>query len=490
MFQIMTRSLVLVNGSCYGRCRTIRRLLLLPHHHKRPAVLSSSSRRIRSIIPPPPQQTHHAAAANAVRYQFTKAGISASSSRSSAAAAPNSSNDNDKSASADDVQHLRAQRQNWRIFKTLIEHVWPTTSTTTTAAANASKNKQRVLGSLGLMIAGKAVTIQVPYIFKNLVDTLPTVDVVATTAAVTDATTTAAAGLPVALLLGYGVSRFAASGFQEWRNAVFAHVAQDAIRNVGRSVFDHVHNQLDLQFHLSRNTGQLSRILDRGQRSISFVLNAMVFHIGPTVLEVSLVTTLMGWQFGAGHVAVVLATVTSYVGFTLAVTSWYVKSTVYSIGCFFVLYNSAACKLSLSSPTPTQTSYHRRTKFRREMNRLDNQASGRVVDSLLNYETVQYFNNTQHESERYEQSLRGYQEAALDSTRSLALLNVGQSVIFSAGLTSIMWLTANQILAGTATVGDLVLVNGLLFQLSVRKYYTIKGLSTLLRKGWIKDLSE
>lgn len=104
------------------------------------------------------------------------------------------------------------------------------------------------------------------------------------------------------------------------------------------------------------------------------------------------------------------------------------------------------------------------------MNRLENQASGRVVDSLLNYETVQYFNNTQHESDRYEQSLRGYQQAALESTRSLALLNVGQSVIFSAGLTSIMWLTANQILAGTATVGDLVLVNGLLFQLSVRKY--------------------
>ena len=131
--------------------------------------------------------------------------------------------------------------------------------------------------------------------------------------------------------------------------------------------------------------------------------------------------------------AVVAATVTGYTGFTFAVTSW-------------------------------------RTKFRREMNRLENQASGRVVDSLLNYETVQYFNNAPHEGERYETSLKGYQQAALESQKSLSLLNAGQAVIFSVGLTAVMWLTSNQILEGTATVGDLVLVNGLLFQLSVRTY--------------------
>ena len=352
-----------------------------------------------------------------------------------------------------------------RIAKTLWQHVWPTskrdggtsgnaavinqsTPTATSATATAvdsadqkdwmalttktndeddkvvKKRKQRVLASLGLMVAGKAVGIQVPYLFKHLVDSMPSEVLVNVTSHADPVTT-----LPLVVLLGYGVSRAATSGFQEWRNAVFAHVAQDAIRKVGRSVFDHVHN-LDMQFHLGRNTGQLSRILDRGNRSISVVLNAMVFHVVPTTLEVTLVASLLGYQMGAGHAAVVLGTIGAYTGFTVGITQW-------------------------------------RTQFRRDMNRLDNEASGRVVDSLLNYETVQYFNNAKYEGERYEDSLRGYQQAALQAQQSLSLLNFGQSAIFSVGLTSIMLLTSNQILEGTATVGDLVLVNGLLFQLSV-----------------------
>lgn len=294
------------------------------------------------------------------------------------------------------------------------------------------------------MVAGKAVTIQVPFLFKYLVDALPAAhtelvanaaaaDPSAAAAVVVVLGTTATTALPMALLLGYGASRAASAGLTEYRNSVFHVVAQDAIRTVGRQVLDHV-MLLDLQFHLSRSTGQLNRVLDRGQRSISFVLNAMVFHIGPTVLEVSLVTGLMAHQFGSAHAAVVIATVCSYTTFTFAVSTW-------------------------------------RTKFRREMNRLENQASGRVVDSLLNYETVHYFNNTRHEGERYEASLRGQQASSLEAQHSLSLLNVGQAVIFSVGLTSVMWLTSNQILAGTATVGDLVLVNGLLFQLSVRTYH-------------------
>jgi ABC-type transport system involved in Fe-S cluster assembly fused permease/ATPase subunit len=142
----------------------------------------------------------------------------------------------------------------------------------------------------------------------------------------------------------------------------------------------------------------------------------------------------MGYQFGSAHSGVVLATIGSYVGFTVAVSTW-------------------------------------RTKFRREMNRLENQASARVVDSLVNYETVQYFNNARYEGERYEASLRGYQKAALEAQESLSLLNFGQTAIFSAGLTGVMWLTSQQILEGTATVGDLVLVNGLLFQLSVPLFF-------------------
>lgn len=323
-------------------------------------------------------------------------------------------------------------QEQFRIAKTLLHYVWPITDAVSAAdEADVKLRKQRVVASLGLMLAGKAVTIQVPFLFKNLVDSLPLADNAAAMASADP--TVAAAGLPVALLLGYGVSRAASSGFQEWRNAVFAHVAQDTIRKVGATVFCHVH-KLDMQFHLSRNTGQLSRVLDRGQRSISFILNAMVFHIAPTVLEVSLVTGLMAYNFGAAHSGVVLGTVATYLGFTIGVSQW-------------------------------------RTKFRREMNRLENQASGRVVDSLLNYETVQYFNNSDHEVERYEKSLRGYQEAALQSQQSLTLLNVGQAAIFSAGLTGVMWLTADQVMAGTATVGDLVLVNGLLFQLSVPLFF-------------------
>jgi ATP-binding cassette, subfamily B (MDR/TAP), member 7 len=320
----------------------------------------------------------------------------------------------------------------------LLHHIWPSKPSQLSAAEEGDSNeteareewaavvrrrKQRVVASLGLMAAGKVVTIQIPYVFKGLVDAMATIPLDASSAAVaTVAATAPAAAFPVALLLGYGVSRAAAAAFQEYRNVVFAVVAQDAIRTAGRTVFDHVH-ALDLQFHLSRSTGQLSRILDRGQRSIAFILNAMVFHVGPTLLEVGLVTSIFWYQFGPAHAAVVGGTVGGYVAFTFAVTTW-------------------------------------RTKFRREMNRLENQASGRVVDSLLNYETVQYFNNTAHEGTRYEESLRGYQNASLEAQQSLSLLNVGQAVIFSAGLTTVMWLTANQIQAGTATVGDLVLVVG------------------------------
>jgi len=319
-----------------------------------------------------------------------------------------------------------------RIPKTLAKHVWPSDD-----SHESKERKKQVVLALSLMLAGKGVTIQVPYIFKSLVDAL---QIDATTAIETAAsltpntldltTMTTTAGIPViATLMGYGMSRAAASGFQELRNAVFANVTQKAIRDVGRSVFQHIHT-LDMQFHLSKNTGKVSRILDRGNSSISFVLNAMVFHVAPTTVEVGLVTGLVYYQFGISHATVVLATIATYTAFTAGITQW-------------------------------------RTKFRRDMNRLENQASSRVVDSLVNYETVQFFNNLPHEVERYEQSLKGYQKAAIQAQESLSLLNFGQGAILSVGMTGIMILTAQQIVDGTASVGDLVLVNGLLFQLSV-----------------------
>jgi ATP-binding cassette subfamily B (MDR/TAP) protein 7 len=311
-----------------------------------------------------------------------------------------------------------------RIVKTLSAHVWPSDG-----SPKSELTKKRVLASMGLMVGGKLVTIQVPYIFKHLVDSLSVIDGAAVAAVDPNVVVMASSTPILAMVLGYGMSRAASSAFNEYRNAVFSHVAQQAIRKVGCSVFDHVH-QLDLNFHLSKNTGQISRILDRGNRSISFVLNAMVFHALPTTVEVGLVTGLVAYSFGGAHAGVVLATIGAYTGFTFGVTQW-------------------------------------RTKFRRDMNRLENQASGRVVDSLINYETVQYFNNMPHESERYESSLKGYQQAALQAQQSLSLLNFGQTAIFSVGLTGIMYLTTQQIIDGTATVGDLVLVNGLLFQLSV-----------------------
>ena len=313
-----------------------------------------------------------------------------------------------------------------RIARTLFHYVWPQDST----SEEDQKRKNRVMLSLGLMVSGKVVTIQVPFLFKYLVDSMPTDVGVNVLLDNPEAVATATlSGFPLALLMGYGISRITTSGMNEYRNAVFAHVAQDAIRKVGRKVFDHIH-QLDMQYHLARNTGQLSRVLDRGNRSISFILNAMVFNIVPTALEVSVVAGLMGYHFGAAHASVVFGTIAAYTGYTVAVTQW-------------------------------------RTQFRRDMNRLENEASGRVVDSLLNYETVQYFDNAVYEGKRYEESLKGYQGAALQAQQSLSLLNFGQAAIFSVGLTSIMYLTAEQVMAGTATVGDLVLVNGLLFQLSI-----------------------
>jgi ABC transporter transmembrane region len=376
------------------------------------------------------------------------------------------------------------QSNYWRMVLSLGQHLWPTTSTVTTTTTTTRSDptdavvvpttgkkqlitattheqnvqlKQRVVLSLGLMMAAKAITIQVPFVFKHLVDSLPpaTTNTMMMMEESIHTTTTAAAAsssnlidtavmldpsvaastgaiIPISLLLGYGISRATAVTLQELRNTIFHVVVQDAIRNIGCQVLNHT-LRLDLQFHLSRNTGQLSRTMEHGLRSIGTVLNSMVFHIVPTVLEVALVTGIMSYQFGSAHASVVLATVISYTAFTFAVTSW-------------------------------------RTKFRREMNRLATEASGRTVDSFLNFETVQNFNNVQHEGDRYEKTMKAFSASSLEAQQSLSFLNIGQSAIFSVGLTAVMWLTYDQILTGQATVGDLVLANGLLFQVSVRTY--------------------
>ena len=210
---------------------------------------------------------------------------------------------------------------------------------------------------------------------------------------------------------------------------MFARVTYGAIRSVGLRVFTHLH-ELDLRYHLSRQTGALNRTIDRGVRGISFILTSMVFNVLPTAVEIALVAGVLSYSYGAPYAALVGATVATYSAFTLGVTQW-------------------------------------RTRFRQEMNRMEAQGSSRSVDALINYETVKLFNNEAHERARYDDCLRGVQASSIQTQTSLSALNFGQNAIFSAALSAAMVMAGHGVAAGTLTVGDLVMINGLLFQLSL-----------------------
>jgi ATP-binding cassette, subfamily B (MDR/TAP), member 7 len=231
------------------------------------------------------------------------------------------------------------------------------------------------------------------------------------------------------IVVAYGATRIGATLFQELRNAVFASVAQKAIRRVAGSVYEHL-LRLDLNFHLSRQTGGLTRAIDRGTKGISFLLTSMVFHILPTALEISLVCGILTYQYGAQFAAITATTMIAYSAFTIATTSW-------------------------------------RTKFRKQANAADNKAATVAVDSLINYEAVKYFNNELHEVKRYDMALQQYEKASIKVATSLAYLNTGQNIIFSSALTAMMYLACSGVAQGNLTVGDLVMVNQLVFQLSV-----------------------
>eukprot|EP00850_Spirogloea_muscicola_P001318 SM000005S17115 [mRNA] locus=s5:270748:275529:- [translate_table: standard] len=310
-----------------------------------------------------------------------------------------------------------------RILRTLSAYLWP---------RDNPELQRRVAGSLGLLVGSKVLNIQVPFFFKYVVDTLSaSVGAAGATAAAASSHPLLwlAASSPPALLLGYGAARAGSAACNELRNAIFAKVAQGTIRQVAKKVFLHLHN-LDLSYHLSRQTGALSRTIDRGTRGINFILSSMVFNVVPTVLEITLVAGILAWKFGSPFALITSATVAAYTAFTLVVTQW-------------------------------------RTKFRQQMNQADNAASSRAVDSLINYETVKYFNNEALEAERYDKYLRDYEDASLKTQTSLSLLNFGQNAIFSSALVAAMIMCSNGIVAGTMSIGDLVMVNGLLFQLSL-----------------------
>ncbi|KAL6117791.1 abcb7 [Pungitius sinensis] len=316
-----------------------------------------------------------------------------------------------------DPKNVLNEVNSTQILSAMLSYVWP---------KDRPDLRARVAISLGLLAGAKMTNVTVPFMFKYAVDELNQMS--GHMLHLNDAPTTVAT-MATAMLIGYGASRACAAFFNELRNTVFGKVAQSSIRRIAKNVFLHLHN-LDLGFHLSRQTGALSKAIDRGTRGISFVLSALVFNLGPTVFEMGLVSAILYYKCGGQFAAVSLGTLSAYTLFTVLVTQW-------------------------------------RTRFRIEMNKADNEAGNAAIDSLLNYETVKYFNNEKYEAEKYDSYLKVYESSSLKTTYTLAMLNFGQSAIFSVGLTGIMVLASKGIAAGTMTVGDLVMVNGLLFQLSL-----------------------
>jgi ATP-binding cassette subfamily B protein len=294
-----------------------------------------------------------------------------------------------------------------RALKGLGPYLWP---------RDSIELRVRVVLAMALLIAGKLVNITVPLFYKQAVDALSGAG-----------TAGAVIAVPVGLILAYGLARVTSQGFNELRNGVFAKVAQRAVRRIALSAFRHIHS-LSLRFHLDRRTGGLARAVERGIAGIEFLLSFMLFNVIPTLFEILVVSAILwrlyNWQFAA----VTLATIVTYIGFTFVITDW-------------------------------------RVRFRREMNERNSEANTKSVDSLLNYETVKYFANEEHEAQRYDRALQAYERAAVKSETTLALLNVGQGGIIASGLIGIMLLAGQGVAAGRMTIGDFVLVNAYLIQL-------------------------
>ncbi|OQD82394.1 hypothetical protein PENANT_c021G06214 [Penicillium antarcticum] len=303
------------------------------------------------------------------------------------------------------------RKADWAIMREMAKYLWPKDDWGT---------KLRVGTALSLLVGAKILNVEIPFYFKSIVDSM-NVDF-----ASIGGTAYTVAG---SMIIAYGVTRIGATVFQELRNAVFASVAQKAIRKVASNVFEHL-LRLDLNFHLSRQTGGLTRAIDRGTKGISFLLTSMVFHVVPTALEISLVCGILTYQYGLQFAAITTTTMIAYTAFTITTTAW-------------------------------------RTKFRRQANAADNRGATVAVDSLINYEAVKYFNNEKFEVARYGNALKSYEDASIKVTTSLAFLNSGQNMIFSSALAAMMYLACDGVATGALTVGDLVMVNQLVFQLSV-----------------------
>jgi ATP-binding cassette subfamily B protein len=287
----------------------------------------------------------------------------------------------------------------------LLPHLWP---------RDRLEIRARVIVALALLAAAKVTNVFVPILYKQAVDVLT-------------AEGAAVIVLPLGILFAYGLVRVLALAFGELRDAVFAKVAQRAVRTVALETFRHLH-RLALRFHLDRRTGGLSRAIERGTKGIEFLLTFMLFNVLPTLFEVLLVCGILWWLYDFSFAAVTFVTIAGYICFTLVVTEW-------------------------------------RLKYRREMNRMDGEANTKAIDSLLNYETVKYFGNEEHEARRFDGALRRYERAAVKSKSSLSLLNIGQGAIIAGGLTLVMIMAGQGVVTGNMTIGDFVLVNAYLVQL-------------------------
>ncbi len=297
-----------------------------------------------------------------------------------------------------------------RTLTTLLPYLWPT---------GRSDLRARVIVALICLVLAKATNVIVPLLLGDAVDDLSNLQT----------EKDLWLGIPLAIILAYGLFRLSTLAFNQLRDALFARVAQHAVRTLARQVFDHLH-ALSIRFHLSRKTGALNRFIDRGTNSVQFLLSFVAFNIAPTVIEVLLVGAILWALFGFAYTLVTLITIVAYVWLTFVITTW-------------------------------------RTRIRRQMNEAENDIGTRTVDSLLNFETVRYFNNEQHEVTRLDEALAQYERAAIRTRESLSLLNVGQAAVITVGVTAMLILAAFDIRDGAMTVGDFVVVNTYLMQLAI-----------------------
>ncbi len=305
-------------------------------------------------------------------------------------------------------------RHDWATVKTLFPYLWAW--------------KGRVLFALSCLLVAKLTNVAVPLVFKDIIDTL------------TVPQEQALLLVPVGLLAAYGALRFSTSMFTELREILFARVTQRAVRTIALQVFDHLH-ALSLRFHLERQTGGLTRDIERGTRSIGSLISYTLYSILPTLVEIALVLGILGYRYDLSFTLITFGTLTIYVSYTIILSNW-------------------------------------RTVLRREVNELDSAANVRAIDSLINYETVKYFNNEAWEKARYDEQLLRWEGAQIKSQISLSYLNLGQSMIIAAGVSLMMWRATVGVVSGQMTVGDIVLVNAFLIQL----YMPLNHLGVLYRE--------